>query len=455
MRFVAACLAAALLVACSGDEPDVPEAPVAFVHLFEWRWNDVARECEQHLGPAGFTAVQVSPPQEHVTGPEWWTRYQVVSYLIESRGGSRQEFAAMVRRCNAAGVDIYVDAIINHMAGMPERKGVAGSPFSEYDYPAVPYAFDDFHHCGRNADDRITDYQDKFEVQNCQLGTLDDLDTGKPAVQVKVADYLNDLLGLGAAGFRLDAAKHIANEEIAAILAQVAGEPFVFQEVIDHGTEPIKARNYLRNGMVTEFRYGSTLVDAFERGNLEALTGLGSDPEWLPSDRAVVFVDNHDTQRHSGDENLNYKDGARYELAVAFMLAYPYGYPKVMSSYNFEDGGQGPPESSPFDDAGCGAGWICEHRSTTITDMLAFRRAVAGTDLSNWRIDDEVVSFGRGDKGHVVINTAEEAATIELATNLPDGNYGGGSVTAGRLSVTVPATGIVALVSPASTGVRN
>ena len=34
-----------------------------FVHLFEWRWADVARECEVFLGPRGFAAVQISPPQ--------------------------------------------------------------------------------------------------------------------------------------------------------------------------------------------------------------------------------------------------------------------------------------------------------------------------------------------------------------------------------------------------------
>jgi alpha-amylase len=25
-----------------------------FVHLFEWKWRDIATECEQNLGPAGF-----------------------------------------------------------------------------------------------------------------------------------------------------------------------------------------------------------------------------------------------------------------------------------------------------------------------------------------------------------------------------------------------------------------
>jgi len=39
------------------------------VHLFEWRWTDIAAECENVLGPAGFKAVQISPPQEHSIVP--------------------------------------------------------------------------------------------------------------------------------------------------------------------------------------------------------------------------------------------------------------------------------------------------------------------------------------------------------------------------------------------------
>ena len=95
--------------------------------------------------------MQVSPPNEHITGPAWWTRYQPVSYKIESRNGTREQFAAMVRRCAAAGVAVYADAVTNHMAGFPSGMGVAGSEYAEYDYP-VPYTYDDFHHCGRNED---------------------------------------------------------------------------------------------------------------------------------------------------------------------------------------------------------------------------------------------------------------------------------------------------------------
>jgi alpha-amylase len=424
--------AALTLGACQAEPPVTPGAstspgPVAFVQLFEWRWNDIADECENVLAPAGYTAVQVSPPNEHITGPAWWTRYQPVSYVIESRSGTREEFAAMAARCKAAGVDIYADAVINHMAGFPEGAGVAGSVFAEYDYPAVPWSHDDFHHCGRNDDDRIENYQDLYEIQNCQLGTLDDLATGKPAVRTRLAAYLNDLLGLGVAGFRLDASKHMAHTDVHAILDQVEGKPFIYQEVIDRGGEPIDAADYLPGGYVTEFKYADLILDAFERGNLDALTDFWTQPGWLPGDRAIVFVDNHDIQRGhaTGDEVVNYKDGKRYDLAVAFMLAHPYGYPLVMSSYAFETDQDGPPSVSPLDAAGCYSAWICEHRRAVQMRMVEFREVTAGAELVNWEVAGDVVSFGRGKAGHIAINTGASTARVNVPTSLPPGRYSG------------------------------
>merc|ERR1719209_648596 len=91
------------------------------VHLFEWKWTEIAAECERFLGPVGFCAVQVSPPNEHAviggSGYPWWQRYQPVSYIIGSRSGDRGQFIDMVNRCNAVGVRVIVDAVINHMTG--------------------------------------------------------------------------------------------------------------------------------------------------------------------------------------------------------------------------------------------------------------------------------------------------------------------------------------------------
>jgi len=78
-------------------------------------------------------------------------------------------------------------------------------------------------------------------------------------------------------------------------------------------------------------------------------------------------------------------------MSVAFMLAYPYGYPRVMSSFFFDDRDQGPPQDanenilSPTvnSDGTCGNGWVCEHRWRQIFNMVEFRNVVAGILYSN------------------------------------------------------------------------
>ncbi|KAI8039944.1 hypothetical protein M5D96_007369 [Drosophila gunungcola] len=89
------------------------------VHLFEWKWSDIAEECESFLAPRGFAGVQVSPVNENIisAGRPWWERYQPISYKLTTRSGNEEEFGDMVRRCNEVGVRIYVDVLLNHMSG--------------------------------------------------------------------------------------------------------------------------------------------------------------------------------------------------------------------------------------------------------------------------------------------------------------------------------------------------
>lgn len=53
----------ALLTLAAGEiahnDPHFAPGHDAIVHLFEWKWDDVAKECEQFLGPSGFGGIQV------------------------------------------------------------------------------------------------------------------------------------------------------------------------------------------------------------------------------------------------------------------------------------------------------------------------------------------------------------------------------------------------------------
>lgn len=85
--------------------------------MFQWNWNSVAAECTAFIGPAGYGFVQVSPAQESIQGAEWFTSYSPVSYIINNKLGTRDEYAAMVSACHDAGVLVISDTILNHMSG--------------------------------------------------------------------------------------------------------------------------------------------------------------------------------------------------------------------------------------------------------------------------------------------------------------------------------------------------
>ena len=437
-----AALAAAIAAGCSsggsstlppGRDPDVadpgPGERDVIVHLFQWPWASVAAECTDVLGPLGFGGVQVSPPQEHVVLPErgfpWWQDYQPVSYQLVSRRGDRAAFAAMVEACHAAGVAVYVDAILNHMAGGASTgPGSAGSAFTHYDYPAVPYGGADFHDCNLTADDDIAVWTSRPQVQTCELVDLADLATETDPVRDRLAAYLDDLQSLGVDGFRIDAAKHVPLADLAAVFDRLGDPPAVYSEVIEGGPGEIDPVEYVRTGDVTEFRYGDVVSAAFESGALADLEDLPSRMR-LPSDDAVAFIDNHDTQRN-GRAVLTYKDGDLYALAEAFLLAYPYGTPQVMSSFAFDGADQGPPadEDGTTRAVECGDGWVCEHRARTTTNLVAFHAAVAGTELTDWWTNgSDQIAFGRGEAGFAAWNLGDDDLVEVLTTRLPPGTY--------------------------------
>lgn len=422
-------------------ETATPPAGTVFVHLFEWKWTDIAAECS-FLADVGYSAIQVSPPQEHIVldtveNDPWWTRYQPVSYILNSRSGTEDEFVAMVEACNAVDVDIYVDAVINHMSGQTRSllPGTAGTVYSHKQYGDL-YSESNFHDCGSTAND-IGNYNRRFEVQNCELLNLADLRTETDYVREQIRTYLQALIDLGVAGFRIDASKHMPAHDITAIIIGLEGNPYIFQEVIGSPNEPILPQEYIINGDVTEFAFSRKIGQAFNCGNVADLRNVTEG--LLQSDNAIVFVDNHDNQRGHGAGGLcilDHTDGLElYDLGTVFMLAYPYGYPKVMSSYWWDDGAADadnnpPPSVFIYTDGeitGCNdTDWVCEHRRTAITSMVDFRRVTDGTPLTDWQIIGlDQIAFGRGDVGFVVINGDEELELTNhtVQTSLPAGDY--------------------------------
>lgn len=438
------------------------------VHLFEWKFPDIAAECERFLGPKGYCGVQTSPINEHriVTSPwqPWWQRYQPVSYKIQSRSGSESQFKDMVSRCNNVGVRIFVDGVFNHMTGGGRGQGSGGSSFDaeSLQFPGVPFGPTDFNCCNCGScstpNCEIRNYNDANQVRNCRLSGLRDLKVSKDYVRNKIADFMNKAIGYGVAGFRLDACKHMWPGDIGAILGRLnnlnsrwfggGSRPFIFSEVIDLGGEPIKGTEYTSMGRVTEFRYGKELGDVIRRNRdqkLKFLKNFGEGWGMLASGSSLPFVDNHDNQRGHGAGGfgtiLTFFEARWYKIANAFMMAWPYGQVRIMSSYKWDrniQGGkdtndwQGPPSEgngntkdvSINGDGTCGNGWVCEHRWRQIANMAKFRNVAEGQGVYNWwDNDNNQIAFSRGNKAFLVINNDDYQLEQTLQTGLPAGSY--------------------------------
>ncbi|WP_435887670.1 alpha-amylase family glycosyl hydrolase [Streptomyces antimycoticus] len=419
--------------------------------LFEWRYDSVAKECTSTLGPAGYGYVEVSPATEHIQGGQWWTSYQPVSYKIAGRLGDRTAFKNMIDTCHSAGVKVVADAVINHMSA-GSGTGTGGSSYTKYSYPGI-YQAQDMDDCTS----QISNYQDRWNVQHCELVGLADLDTGESYVRTRIAQYLNDLLSLGVDGFRVDGAKHIPTEDLAAIKGQLS-DPGVYwkQEVIYGEGEAVSPTEYLRNGDVQEFRYGRDLKRVFQGEKLAHLKNFGEGWGYMASGQSGVFVDNWDTERNGS--TLTYKNGADYTLANVFMLAWPYGSPDVHSGYEFSDNDAGPPNGGSVD-ACYQDGWKCQHKWPEIMSMVALRNTARGASVTNWWDNgDNAIAFGRGDKAYVAINHESGSLTQTFQTSLPAGGYcdvqSGKAVTvdsSGKFTATLGANTAVAL----HVGARN
>jgi len=267
-----------LLATCAEKRRDEnpPLTSQVTVQLFQWRYSDVAHECQHFLGPNGYRYVQISPPHEHIEGPQWWTDYQPVSYRIASKRGSEAEFDEMVERCGRAGVGVIVDVVLNHMSAgstTEDRRGSGGSTFRKYHYPNL-YTRRNFHKCRKRGSLEITNYMNRYEVQNCELVGLADLKTSQGQVRDEQQRYLVRLMDKHVAGFRIDAAKHIPASDLFNTLKSIPLR--TVQEVMYVGGEPIRPEEYSHIGRVHVFQAAYDLKRMFLVRTLTSLSWRSS-----------------------------------------------------------------------------------------------------------------------------------------------------------------------------------
>jgi alpha-amylase len=464
-RLVAALAASSLavlgLTSCAPSYPAATPITTEMVglQLHAWSFDSIAAECPT-LQDIGYDWVLVSPPQEPIMGSEWWAHYQPVSYKIDSSFGNMAQFDNMVSVCKANNVQIMVDVVLNHMTGLQNGTGFAGTEFSKYEFPGL-YKGEDFNICPTGVS-QIEDYSNVEEIQQCELLGLSDLNTGKSNVRDQLVKFLRELRTMGVSGFRIDAAKHIKASELKQIVEQLPGDTTFISEVI--GDTPPQSE-YYEFGHVFSFDWINQMRAIF---GSNGLLGGSADQNYFdllsPSDKTVALVTNHDTERNGGA--ITYQFGRAFNLASVFTLASTYGKPMMYSSYAFSDTDAGPiagPDgyqplaqcvSDPNPDHGVyqDGDWICQHRWPAMKGMIAFHKAVGKSEFTDIWQEGDAYGFGRGKLGFIVFNTGATDVSATIKTSLPAGNYtdriSGGTVTVatdGSLKVDVSSWNAVAI----------
>jgi len=278
------------------------------VEMFGWPHADVEAECEA-LGKMGWMGVKVFPAQESVMSYEWMQNgeinpwywyYQPVSYNLNGRGGTRSELRSLITTCRSHGVRVYADAVVNHMSGggndkLNHRNGndswctnwgakesTEGSYYATHswtyennentglipglEFPSAALNTMDFH-CERS----LSSWNDPFQLNYGWLSGLADLDTESDYVRERIAAYLTDIISIGFSGFRIDAAKHIQPDSIAAILGKVKrnlgggdlpADFMTYLEVLIGGEAGLLECNY------NSYQYTTYFDDAMKKAGL-------------------------------------------------------------------------------------------------------------------------------------------------------------------------------------------
>ncbi|KAA9107736.1 alpha amylase C-terminal domain-containing protein [Microbacterium rhizomatis] len=407
------------LTACTAPPP-VPavaaDAPRDVgVELFELPWTSVAQECEKTVGPNGFAWVLTSPAQEHVAGDQWWTSYQPVGYAIDSKLGTRTEFADMVARCTAAGVKVITTAVA---VDAPPASGESAQIDAD---SAAP---------GGSATDSPT-----------STGSPTATPSPSPVVAPpELVAYLEDLLALGVAGFRIEGAfgadgiASVPADEVQAVADALPSGTILMSDLANDGPVPPVRETYSGASRIFEYQYGGELGAQLSVGALHDPALVDPRPAHVPSASAVVFIDDHTSER--ADAAITYRDGPLYLLANVLVLADDYGMPMISSGYAFGSRDAGPPTSAdgavlPASCEGLteprtmlsDGDRICPQAWTAIAGMLAWRSAVGDAPRVAASKGGDLYGFERAGRGVVAVNPGGTEGWVIVPTSMPDGEY--------------------------------
>ena len=403
----------------------------AILHCFSWSFNTISESLED-IAMAGFSAIQTSPINACYDGGDagielfgqgkWFYHYQPTDWKIGNyQLGTRDEFKAMCEKAESYGIKVIVDVAPNHTT--KETDAIS------QDFIDAVGGMDKLYHS--NGLSEIVDYTNRTQCTLQAVGGLYDVNTENPDFQNYFIEYLNDCIACGADGFRYDTAKHIGlsddpqddpslpNNFWERVTTEVtnADSLFMYGEALQDGGERIA--DYIDViGATTASSYGGSIRSLFNTTYLYSNTvtdlKIGN-----ATPNVVTWVESHDN--YTGDDET-YKSVSNQEITLAWSLlaARSVGTPLFFSRP------YGATETSmwgTFNKIGMAGDNL--YKDNLVVASNRFRNAMAGLEENIFNPEDSahVICVERGTKGISIINSGSEDYTMNLKTNLEDGEY--------------------------------
>lgn len=411
------------------------------LHAWTWNFNNVARNMKD-IAASGYGYVQISPAQTCFVGDgggpalfsepgdsvqgKWYYYYQPTDWKIGNYMlGTRDDYKSMCDSAMKYGVKVIVDVLpnhtaIDHTAVLPDLDNAVGG-------------HENLYHA--NGFTPIRDYNDRLQCTTGEMGGLPDVNTENPDFQYYYLQYVNDLINLGARGFRYDTAKHIGlpsdpldpkakrnnfwdvatgREAVRGLSLLMPDSLFIYGEVLQD--KNVKEGEYAEYMDQTASSYGHALREILAAGSAKDF----DIKDWrhpVAPEHLVTWVESHDTYCNAHESAGLTDEQIRMGWVILASRAggsHPLFYSRPAGSTR----------QNYWGDNRIGERGNAEFMHPEVVAVNKFRTAMSGQpekiDMSD---NGSVIEISRGDRGVALVNLGNKKAKVSMPSLLKDGVY--------------------------------
>lgn len=300
-------------------------------------WKGLTRRLP-YIANLGATAIWLSPVSEQEPLSRDGKEGSYHGYFTKdfatpnSHFGSSEDLQTLIDTAHGLGLKMILDVVPNHTADYMSA-GATSYASPEYQ-PAAPLNDPSFYH--KAGDCLFNGLESQEEIENCDLGGLDDLDQSNSAVSDYLIKTYKDWINMGFDGVRVDAARSIPKDWLATFEREM-GVP-TFGEIFVGDVDYVADYQRYEWGAL-DFPYFFTVREAFSADtDMRKLSTLfAQDGKYVNANRLETFIDNHDRARFLTWADDNYQ---RLRTALTFEMT-TRGIPVIYYGTEQADDGDG------------------------------------------------------------------------------------------------------------------